>query len=171
MTRFDNTLRSILLFGSDREEALDKVLRSILNRFRSETITLHLLDPARDLLILRAARGLPDELVALTREIPVGKGIAGETARTGLPVTSCNIKKEEGGVVQPGAKRAGVGGALCVPLFRRAGPGGEDRVVGTLGIGTVREHEYSADETRSLIAAGRVLAEACDVPIGSSARA
>ena len=37
-----------------------------------------------------------------------------------------------------------LGGAVCVPI--RTG----DKVVGTLGIGTAREHEYSAAEINAL---------------------
>jgi len=158
VTHFDNTVRSILLFGGDPEEALDKAMAAILNRFRSETITLHLLDRARDMLVMRASRGLAPALREITREIPMGKGIAGEAARTGQPVTSCNIQKEDGaGVVPEGAKKSGLGGALCVPLFRR-NENGEDEVIGSLGIGTTREHTYIEEETTNLTSVGRVLA-------------
>jgi GAF domain-containing protein len=47
-------------------------------------------------------------------------------------------------VAKPAAKQTGVGGALCVPV--RDG----NKLIGTLGIGTQREYEYSAAEINSL---------------------
>jgi putative methionine-R-sulfoxide reductase with GAF domain len=46
-----------------------------------------------------------------------------------------------------------VGGALCVPI--RDG----DKIIGTFGIGTAREHEYSAKEINSLQDISRKLVE------------
>jgi len=123
---------------------LEKTLRDILAQFRSETGTLHRLDEAAQLLQLLAQVGLPPQLLEVVKIIPVGKGIAGETAAKNLPVTICNLQTDTSGVARPGAKQTGVGGALCVPV-RRGG-----KVIGTLGIGTVREHEYSAAEINAL---------------------
>jgi GAF domain-containing protein len=125
-------------------EALEKVLRDTLARFNSETGTIHRLHEPTQLLRLVTQVGLPPQLLDLVTIIPVGKGIAGETAQKNRPVTICNLQNDTSGVARPGAKQAGVGGALCVPI--RNG----DKIVGTLGIGTVREHEYSAAEINSL---------------------
>ena len=57
---------------------------------------------------------------------------------------SCNLQTDTSGVAKPAAKQTGVGGALCVPI-RNGG-----KIIGTLGIGTKREHEYSAAEINSL---------------------
>jgi GAF domain-containing protein len=54
-------------------------------------------------------------------------------------------------VAKPGAKQTGVGGALCVPL--RDG----DKIAGTIGIGTIRQHEYTPEETRELEEIGRLI--------------
>ena len=59
-------------------------------------------------------------------------------------MTICNLQTDTSGVAKPGAKQTGVGGALCVPIRRG------DVLVGTFGIGTLREHEYSAAEINSL---------------------
>ena len=84
----------------------------------------------------------------------LGKGIAGEAAATGKPVTLCNLQTDASGVARPGAKATGLGGSLCVPAFDG------DRVVGTLGIGWMGERAISDDETATLLAAGRALAPA-----------
>ncbi len=59
-------------------------------------------------------------------------------------MTICNLQTDTSGVAPTGAKLTGVGGALCVPMRRG------DKLVGTFGIGTVREHDYSAAEINLL---------------------
>lgn len=158
MTNFNNQIRAILQFEPDRAVALEKVMDEILTRFHSQTGTLHLLDAGRGLLVMQAAHGLPPEIEQITREIPIGKGIAGEAARTGQPVTMCNLQTDDSGVARPSARKTGVGGTLCVPLLQG------ERVVGTLGVGTLREHEYTARETQALLSVGRVLAAVLVAP-------
>lgn len=131
--------------------ALEKILRETLAKFNSETGTIHKLHEPTQLLRLVAQIGLPPQLVEIVSIIPVGKGIAGECAQKNLPVTICNLQTDASGIAKPGAKQTGVGGALCVPI--RNG----DKLVGTLGIGTKREYEYSAAETRELEEVGRLL--------------
>lgn len=122
----------------------DQLLHDTLVKFDSETGTLHRLDEAAQLLQLVAQAGLPPQLLDVVKTIPVGKGIAGEVVAKNRPVTICNLQKDSSGVVQPGAKQTGVGGAVCVPV-RRGG-----KIVGTFGIGTAREREYSAAEINAL---------------------
>jgi len=124
--------------------ALEKILRDTLAKFNSETGTIHRLDAQTQLLHLVAQVGLPPQMLEIVKTIPVGKGIAGETAAKNLPVTICNLQTDTSGVARPAAKQTGVGGALCVPI-RHGG-----KVAGTFGIGTIREHEYSAAEINSL---------------------
>jgi GAF domain-containing protein len=123
---------------------LEKILRDALAKFNSETGTIHRLDEPTQLLHLVAQVGLPPQLLDIVKTIPVGKGIAGETAQKNRPVTICNLQTDTSGVAKPGAKQTGVGGALCVPI--RAG----DKIIGTFGIGTQREHEFSAAEINAL---------------------
>lgn len=123
---------------------LEKTLCDTLAQFNSETGTLHRLDEPTQLLHLVAQVGLPLQMLDLVKTIPVGKGIAGETVKKNRPVTICNLQTDTSGVAKPGAKQTGVGGALCVPI--RLG----DKIIGTFGIGTRREHEYSAAEINAL---------------------
>ncbi|HEY5041918.1 MAG TPA: GAF domain-containing protein [Verrucomicrobiae bacterium] len=124
--------------------AMEKILRETLVKFNSETGTIHVLDLEKQLLHLAAQIGLPPPMLQIVKTIPVGKGIAGETVAKNRPVTICNLQTDTSGVARPNAKQTAVGGALCVPVRS----GGE--IVGTFGIGTVREHEYSAAEINSL---------------------
>ena len=123
---------------------LEKILRDTLAKLNSETGTIHKLHEPTQLLRLLAQAGLPPQLLDVVSIIPVGKGIAGECAQKNRPVTICNLQTDTSGVAKPGAKQTGVGGAVCVPI--RHG----DKIIGTFGIGTKREHEYSAAEINSL---------------------
>jgi L-methionine (R)-S-oxide reductase len=133
------------------EIALEKKLRETLSQFNSETGTIHVLDSEKQLLQLAAQIGLPPQMLEIVKTIPVGKGIAGQVVAQNKPVTICNLQTDASGVAKPGAKQTGVGGALCVPI--RSG----DKIVGTLGIGTIRPHEYTPDETRELEETGRLI--------------
>ncbi len=123
---------------------LEKILRDTLATFNSETGTIHKLHEPTQLLRLLAQAGLPPQLLDVVSIIPVGKGIAGECAQKNRPVTICNLQTDTSGVAKPGAKQTGVGGAVCVPI--RNG----DKIIGTFGIGTKREYNYSAAEINAL---------------------
>jgi L-methionine (R)-S-oxide reductase len=133
--------------------ALEKILRDALAQFHSETGTVHVLDSEKQLLHLAAQIGLPPQMLEIVKTIPVGKGIAGQVVAQNKPVSICNLQTDSSGVAKPGAKQTGVGGALCVPIRHT------DQIVGTLGIGTVRQYEYTEDETRTLEEIGRALGE------------
>ena len=133
--------------------ALEKTLRDTLAQFNSETGTIHKLHEPTQLLRLVAQVGLPPQLLDVVSIIPVGKGIAGVCAQKNQPVTICNLQTDSSGVAKPAAKQTGVGGALCVPI--RDG----NKLIGTLGIGTRREYEYTAAEINSLQEIGRRVAE------------
>jgi L-methionine (R)-S-oxide reductase len=154
MNQLPGKIEAVLTSQSDRETALKKALEHILADFRSETGTIHRLDTEAQLLHLRAQVGLPPQMLDVIKTIPVGKGIAGQTVAQNKPVTICNLQTDTSGVAKPGARQTGVGGALCVPIQKNGS------VVGTLGIGTMRQHEYTAEETKRLQDAADVIATA-----------
>jgi len=137
--------------NGDHAAILEKVLAVVLTHFKSETGTIHRLDAEKQMLHLVAQVGLPPALLNVVSLIPVGKGIAGQVVERGGPVSICNIQNDKSGVARPGAKQAGVGGALCVPI--RA----DGVIVGTIGVGTAREYEYTAEETKLLEEVGSVV--------------
>jgi GAF domain-containing protein len=153
MNEFIEKISALLKNGAPREAALQNVLRETLLHFRSETGTIHVLDAEKQLLHLAAQIGLPPQLLDIVKTIPVGKGIAGQVAAQNKPVSICNLQTDTSGIAKPGAKQTGVGGSLCVPI--RTG----DKLTGTLGVGTVRPCEYTADETRELEEMGRRLGD------------
>ena len=136
-----------------QDASLEPVLRVVLKHFNSETGTIHKLDEASQLLHLAAQAGLPPHMLDIVKTIPVGKGIAGETAAKRIPVTICNLQTDKSGVAKPAAKQTGVGGALCVPITSG------DTLLGTFGIGTMREHEYTAAEINSLLDVAKLVSK------------
>jgi L-methionine (R)-S-oxide reductase len=151
MNELHEQIEALLKNDPNRETVLEQVLHVVLAKFHSETGTIHLLDDEKQTLFLTAQIGLPPQMLEIVKTIPVGKGIAGQVVAQDKPVTICNLQTDSSGVAKPGAKQTGVGGALCVPL--RDG----DKTVGTIGIGTIRQHEYTPDETRELEEIGRLI--------------
>ena len=144
MNNLNSQISALLQNETDQSRGLERILQQVLSDFQSETGTIHRLDAGKQMLHLGAQVGLPPQLLDVIKTIPVGKGIAGETVAQNKPVTMCNLQKDASGIAKPGARQTGVGGALCVPMQR------DGKTVGTLGIGTRREHEYTSEETARL---------------------
>ena len=141
------------LAGGPGAEGFRGTLATVIRHFGADMGMIHRLNPAdRHLELVATSDGVPEPVLAAARRIPLGKGIAGETALTGKPVSMCNLQTDTSGVARPGAKATGAQGTLCVPIFRG------DQVVGTLGIGVRGERTFTEAETAELLAAGRVLA-------------
>jgi L-methionine (R)-S-oxide reductase len=128
-------------------------LAAVVRHFDADMGMIHRLNPTdQHLDLVATTAGVPGPVMQAVRRIPLGKGIAGETALTGKPVSMCNLQTDTSGVARPGARATGAQGTLCVPVFQ------QDRVVGTLGIGVRGERTFTDAETEELLAAGRALA-------------
>jgi L-methionine (R)-S-oxide reductase len=133
-------------------EGLSEALGCVVRSFGADTGTLHLLEED-GLLHLKALSGnFPPSVLAVIREIPVGKGMAGLAVERAQPVDACNIQTDTSGDVRPGARATGMEGAIVVPVFDGA------RVIGALGIANRGERLFSEEEKNALITAGRALA-------------
>jgi L-methionine (R)-S-oxide reductase len=129
-----------------------EALNCIVRGFGADTGTLHLLE-SDGLLHLKAFSGeFPPPVLAVIRQIPVGKGMAGLSVERAEPVDACNIQTDTSGDVRPGAKATAMAGAIVVPVFDGA------RVVGALGIANRGERLFSEAEKAALIDAGRAIA-------------
>ncbi len=129
------------------------VLAGIVSQFSANVGTLHRLNPDDDhLYLVGVTKGMPEQVLAVTQRIPVGKGIAGTAAKTKEPTTMCNLQTDESGVAKPGAKATKAQGSLCVPVFHG------DEVIGTLGIGYFTERDFTEEETDKLLEIGRSIA-------------
>jgi signal transduction protein with GAF and PtsI domain len=139
--------------SSGSAEGFQAVLNIVLRRFGAEMGMIHWLNATEGHLELVAtSHGIPEPVLAASRRIPLGKGIAGATAQSGKPVSICNLQTDTSGVARPGARATGAQGALCVPVFLA------NQVVGTLGVGVRGERTFSEAETEELLTIGRELA-------------
>ena len=127
-------------------------LQRILEQFRADSGTIHVLG-ADGLLHLRAASaGIPEVVLNTVRTIPVGKGMAGLAVERRQPVDACNLQTDTSGDVRPGARATGLQGSIVVPMLH------DEAAVGALGIANRTERTFTAEETADLMAVGRLLA-------------
>jgi GAF domain-containing protein len=136
---------------SERAGEPDEVLRLTIHHLGAETGTIHRLGPDGLLHLEAKAGNIPPALLPVIEKIPVGKGIAGLAVERKKPVDLCNLQTDNSGAVRPGARQTGVKGSICVPIMVG------ERAVGALGIGTGEERQFREDETRLLLAVGRIL--------------
>jgi hypothetical protein len=128
-----------------------------LERFVSEQQgcagTVHLLQGQE--LQLAASLNIPPPVVALSRTIPRGKGMAGLAWERGEAVQTCNLKTDTSGDVRPGAKAVNAQAAVAIPVLDATG---QCRAV--VGIAFMGERELSDAELARLNAAAATLPSA-----------
>jgi len=129
-----------------------QVLGDTLDAFDCPTGTLHKLDTTTNLLKLVSQRGLPEKLLPIVSDIPVGKGMAGICAERREPVQTCNLQTDNTGVIRPGAKETKMEGAITVPILHQG------VLLGTLGIAKPIAYDFSDDETAALTAISNAIA-------------
>src|SRR6266566_2249126 len=131
---------------------LDQSLSLILAHFHAQLGTIHTLGAA-GLLHLRAhSPGIPEPVLAATRVIQIGKGIAGLAVERRAPINVCNLQQDKSGDVRPGAQATGAMGSLCVPMLNG------DKAVGALGIASLGERTFTDAEVSELLDIGKALA-------------
>ncbi len=125
----------------------------MLAELGADTGTIHKLAADGMLRLEAYAGGIPESLLPVIRRIPVGKGIAGLAVERREPVDMCNLQTDASGDARPGAKATGAKGSICVPLMK------DGKAVGALGVATVRERQFSGEETALLMKVGEALAD------------
>jgi L-methionine (R)-S-oxide reductase len=130
----------------------DQSLRVIVAHFKAQIGTIHTLGTDGMLHMRAHTAGIPEQVLAVTQVIPIGKGIAGLAVERKAPVNLCNLQKDASGDVRPGARATGAMGSVCVPMM--AG----DRAVGALGIAMTGERDFTDEEVATLLDAGTLLA-------------
>ncbi len=125
--------------------ALADLLNELLVRLgqviEADTAAVLLLDDDDDTLVVRAAKGLEEEVEQRLR-IPVGQGFAGRIAAEQRPITVDDITDVE--VVSPVLRRKGVRSLLGAPLLV------EGRVVGVVHVGTFSLRRFDDDDAQLL---------------------
>jgi L-methionine (R)-S-oxide reductase len=127
-----------------------EALQLILGALNADGGTVHLLG-SDGILHLEAAVGVPRSLLDKIQTIPVGKGMAGLAVERGEPIDTCNLQSDPSDKIDPGARSAGLAGAIVVPIFDG------DRPVGALGVANREERNFSPEERDELMRYGRAL--------------
>jgi serine phosphatase RsbU (regulator of sigma subunit)/anti-sigma regulatory factor (Ser/Thr protein kinase) len=123
------------------DELLDHLLIRVRDVLEADTAAVLLLDPAKNELVARAAKGLEEEVERGVR-IPVGKGFAGRIAAERRPVILDRV--DHGTVLNPILFQKGIRSLLGVPLLA------DGDVVGVMHVGTVTRRRFTDDEVELL---------------------
>jgi hypothetical protein len=98
-----------------------------------------------EVLTLAASLNIPPPVVEKTKIIPRGKGMAGLAWERNQIVSTCDLKADQSGDVQPGAKAVNAQGAAAIPVHDSSG---ELRAV--VGIAFATDRDFSGAELDEL---------------------
>jgi serine phosphatase RsbU (regulator of sigma subunit)/putative methionine-R-sulfoxide reductase with GAF domain/anti-sigma regulatory factor (Ser/Thr protein kinase) len=131
---------------------LEAMMPELLDRVQAaldvDTVAVLLLDPDRNELVARAAKGIEEEVEQGVR-IPVGRGFAGRVAIERRPIAIDDVEHSE--VLNPLLRQKGIHSLLGVPLLV------EGDVLGVLHVGSLTPREFGAEDAAVLeLAAGRI---------------
>ena len=105
-----------------------------------------------DGLTLAASHNIPPPVVEKTRVIPRGKGMAGLAWERDQIVSTCDLKTDQTGDVQPGAKAVNAQGAAAIPVHDAAGA-----LRAVVGIAFATDRDFTAAELAQLTHAAEAL--------------
>lgn len=130
--------------------SLDVWLKNFLSDHGAIAGTVHYLKG--DALELAASINIPPPVVQKTQSIPRGKGMAGLAWERDEIVSTCNLKTDNTGNVQPGARAVNAQAAVAIPVH---GERGEVRAV--VGIAFMGDRDFGSDELERFKRAAEVL--------------
>ena len=130
--------------------SLDVWLKKFLSDHGAVAGTVHYLKG--DALELAASINIPPPVVEKTQSIPKGKGMAGLAWERDDIVSTCDLKTDNTGDVQPGARAVNARAAVAIPVH---GEQGEVRAV--VGLAFMGDRELDGDELERFKRAAEVL--------------
>src|SRR4051794_25754257 len=119
------------------DELLHELLGHVCELLHTDTAAILLLDEDREVLEVRAERGLEGEAEARFT-VPVGAGFAGRIVSERRSIVIDDVTKAD--VLSPILRRH-VKSLLGVPLLA------EDRIIGAMHVGTIERREFTAEDT------------------------
>jgi signal transduction histidine kinase len=123
------------------DELLSELLDRISSALEADTCAFLLLDPDRNELVARAAKGIEEEVEQGVR-IPVGKGFAGRIAAERRTVALDDVDHAD--VLNPLLRERGIKSLLGAPLIARG------RVMGVVHVGTLTPRHFREEEAELL---------------------
>src|SRR5882724_6893338 len=101
------------------DESINQWLQSLLGRHGAVAGTVHVVKG--DVLAIAAAVNIPPKVQEITATIPLGKRMAGLAWQHDKAIQTCNLKDDESGTVQPGAKAVDAKAAVALPVHDPSG--------------------------------------------------
>ena len=136
-------LSHALIANFDLPRLLDLIVTTAMEVTDADRGSVMLLDPTENVLTIKAAKGMDDDVIRKTR-LKLGEGISGRVAFTGKPLLLSRTEEEK----QHGALRKRddeISSAISVPLRI------EDRIVGTLNVNeSSRPNSFRDEDLRAL---------------------
>jgi len=105
-----------------------------------------------DVLTLSASLNIPPPVIEKTRVIPKGKGMAGLAWSRDQIVSTCDLKTDQTGDVQPGARAVNAHAAAAIPVHDASGA-----LRAVVGIAFMGERDFSAAELAAFAHAAQSL--------------
>jgi L-methionine (R)-S-oxide reductase len=130
--------------------ALEVWLKGFLSDRGGVAGTVHRLDG--DVLKLAASVNIPPPVIEKTRLIPKGKGMAGLAWERNQVVSTCNLKADTTGDVQPGARAVSAQAAVAIPVHDGAGA-----LRAVVGIAFADDRQFSEAELSAFERAAKAL--------------
>lgn len=125
----------------DLDEVLSSIFKSAIQTLKAEDGSLMLFDPEEEVLTVKKAHGLDEDVIRKTR-IEMGVGIAGMVAQSGEPMVICG--KADSPQVKGRKKYEGVN-SICAPLKTKKG------TIGVINLNRRRDSEpFTEDDLRLL---------------------
>ena len=134
-------------------DLLDKLLDRVRGILDADTAAVLMLDEGAQEVVIRAAKGLEEEVERGVR-IPLGQGFAGRIAAEQRPIHLPEVTSDR--VVNPILIETGIRSLLGVPLMS------EGRVLGVLHVGTLTPREFTDSDAEVLQLAGDRMALAIE---------
>jgi diguanylate cyclase (GGDEF)-like protein len=128
----------------DTDEVIARLLKRVLLHLDSEIASIMLLG-SDDTLHITHAQGLPESVIESTR-VPLGEGIAGHVARTGIALLVTDVE-HDARFKRENHERYYTHSALSAPLRNRGD------VVGVINVNNKRSREPYSPDDRQLIEA------------------
>jgi hypothetical protein len=125
-------------------DQLEKWLTEFLSEIDACVGTVHVLEDGG--LRLAAAKNIPHVVQQAVRWVPSGKGMAGLALERGQPVSTCNLKNDSSGAVQPGAKTVDAQAAIAMPVRNQNGA-----IVGVVGAAFATERDIGGNKLQELL--------------------
>ncbi len=137
-------------------DVLDTVLTSAADTLGASSGSVSLLDPGANELVMKAARGMPDDILHL--RIKLGEGLAGRAAQSGRTLTSADLSRDGrlSQSLRPWARETGAGPAIAAPLIARGS------TVGVLSLVRQSSRPFTEDDRQLVTSLANSTALAID---------